>query len=65
MIVSFTLAWWHIPLGVSLLGLAWIVYWFWRDLSEGGMFTGIGGAIASIPALIVMLLAWMVGGLYK
>lgn len=65
MTFTYTLAWWHIPLLVTILGVIWTGYWLARDIREGGMFMGIGGMLASIPALIVALLAWMIGGLYK
>lgn len=62
MTFTLTFAWWWIPTAITLVGLAWALF-FVDD--GGGMFSGIGNLFALIPVLTVSAIAWAIAGALK
>jgi len=61
--MTFTLAyaWWWIPTLVTILGIGYMLV----PKDYGGNFPDIGALLDLVVILIVVLLAWAVGGFIK
>lgn len=58
--MTITLMWWHIPTIVTLAAFLWAFFW----PEEGNsMFVGMATMFNVIFALIISLLAWLIGAL--
>lgn len=60
MTIILTLAWWHIPLAITVISLLMALYW---PIDGGGGFaSGITSLFMFMAALVVSLAAWAVAG---
>lgn len=62
MTYTLTLAWWHIPAAISALSLLWLFFW---PADDGGWLGGITRLFMAMPALAVIAIAWIFGGIFK
>lgn len=60
--MTLTIAAWWIPTAITVIGLIWAL--FIVD-DGGGMFSGIGNALALIPVSIVSAIAWIIWAIFK
>jgi hypothetical protein len=61
MTFTLTYAWWWIPTLVTVLGIGYMLV----PKDYGGNFPDIGSLLDFVVVLIVVLLAWAVGGFIK
>lgn len=60
--IAFHLAWWQVPLVITIVTMAWALFW---PADDGGYLGGIVRMFMLVPALLVSALAWAVGGILK
>lgn len=56
------MTWWLIPLCITLLAIAWAFFW---PANRGGMFGVLTTVFMLIPALVISIIAWCIGGALK
>jgi len=59
---TLTLAWWHLPTIITVLALAWALFW---PVDDSGYLGGIQHIFMLIPALVIISLAWALGAIFK
>lgn len=62
MTVTLIIAWWWLPLAVTVVAVCWAV--FVVD-GGGGYLSGIGNIVALVPALAISAVAWAIAGALK
>jgi hypothetical protein len=63
--IALTLAWWHLPLAITVLVFVLWLRAAYVDFRDGGMFSGIGALFYAVPTLLVIAISWAVGGILK
>ena len=61
MTFTLTYAWWWIPTLITVLAFGYL----WIPKNHGGNFPDIGAAIDCFFAVLVIAIAWAVGGFFK
>jgi hypothetical protein len=62
MTMTLTLAWWHAPAIITVLTLAWALFW---PSADGGWTGGVESLFCVMIALFVSLLSWAIAGAFK
>lgn len=62
MTLTIELTWWLVPTIITVISLAWALFW---PADDGGYLGGIVRLFMLIPALCLIALAWIIGAALK
>jgi hypothetical protein len=62
MVITLHMQWWTAPLVITVLALLWAFLW---PADNTGLFGGTVRLFMLLPALVLSISGWMIGGILK